>query len=198
MELADLDLDKVYTYADYYKWRFDERVELIKGKIFKMSPAPNRLHQELGGDIYAALNIFLRGKPCKAYVAPFDVRLPRKSKNDKDIITVLQPDVCVVCDLSKLDKRGCIGAPDIVVEVLSPGNNAKEIKNKYEMYEQAGVKEYWVVSPQNQTFLVHTMHEGKFQLEPVKVAGDVVTSSILPGFSLDLTELFKNIDPDET
>lgn len=197
MQFADLDLNKVYTYADYYKWHFEERVELIKGKIFKMSPAPNRFHQELAGNIYTMLNIFLHGRSCKAYIAPFDVRLPRKSKDDKDITTVLQPDICVICDLSKLDFRGCIGAPDIVVEVLSPGNNAKEMKNKYEVYEYAEVKEYWVVSPQNQTFLIHTLHNGKFELSPVKVAGDVVTSSVLPGFSLDLTELFKNLDAEQ-
>jgi len=196
MQFADLDLNKLYTYADYYKWRFEERVELIKGKIFKMSPAPNRFHQELAGDIYTSLNVFLHSKPCKAYIAPFDVRLPRKSADDKDIITVLQPDVCVICDLAKLDLRGCVGAPDIIVEILSPGNNAKEMKNKYEVYESAGVKEYWVVSPQNQTFLIHILVNDKFQLLPVKVPGDVVTSSILPGFALDLTELFKNIDPE--
>ena len=194
MQFADLDLEKMYTYADYYKWRFEERVELIKGKIFKMSPAPNRFHQELTRDILLALSNFLQGKQCQVYMAPFDVRLPKKSNDDKDIITVLQPDVCVVCDPSKLDYRGCIGAPDIIVEILSPGNNSKEMKNKYEVYEYAGVKEYWVVSPQNQTFLVHTLQDGKFQLSPVKVPGDVVTSALLPGFSLDLTELFKNID----
>jgi Uma2 family endonuclease len=197
MQFADLDLNKVYTYADYYSWKFEERIELIKGKIFKMSPAPNRLHQELAGDIYNKLKNFLNKKECKVYIAPFDVRLPNQSAADAKIYTVLQPDVCVVCDHSKLDSRGCIGAPDIVVEVLSPGNNAKEMKNKYEMYEAAGVMEYWVVSPQNQTFLIHTLHEGKFQLSPVKVPGDVVTSAVLPGFSIDLAELFGDIDPEE-
>ena len=133
MQLADLDINKIYTYADYYKWKFEERVELIKGKIFEMSPAPNRLHQEIAGKLYLRLGTFLYNNPCKVYIAPFDVRLPRKSKNDKDITTVLQPDLCVICDPSKLDVRGCIGAPDIVVEVLSPSNNKKELKNKYEV-----------------------------------------------------------------
>lgn len=188
MQFADLDLNKLYTYADYYKWRFDDRVELIKGKIFRMSPAPNPNHQILTGDIYTLLNNFLRKKPCKAFVAPFDVRLPKKSTDDQEITTVLQPDICVVCDLSKIDRRGCVGAPDIVVEVLSPGNNSKEMKNKYEVYEEAGVKEYWVVSPQDQTFLVHILSGGKFHLSPVKVAGDIITSAVLPGFSIDLKE----------
>jgi len=197
MQLADLDMNKVYTYADYYSWKFAERVELIKGKIFKMSPAPNPYHQELAGDIHTLLNVFLRKKTCKVYIAPFDVRLPRKSQDDKDIITVLQPDICVICDRSKIDKKGCVGAPDIVVEVLSPGNNAKELKNKYEMYEEAGVKEYWIVSPQNQSFLIHILEDGKFRLSPLKTSGDIITSSILPGFSLDIAELFKNAEPED-
>lgn len=190
MELADLDLNKIYTYADYYKWRFEERVELIKGRIFKMSPAPNRRHQDLSTHLHVAIYNFLKGQRCKVYAAPFDVRFPRKSKDDKDIVTVLQPDICVICDESKLDKRGCIGAPDIVVEILSPGNNAKELKNKYEVYEEAGVKEYWIVSPQDETFLVYTLCDGKYLSSRARTTGDIITSTVLPGFSLDLTELF--------
>ncbi len=194
MELADIDIDQIYTYADYYKWKFEERVELIKGRIFKMSPAPNRLHQELTGEIYLRLRNFLNNNPCKVYVAPFDVRLPRKSKKDKDIFTVLQPDLCVICDLSKLDKRGCIGAPDIVVEVLSPSNNKKELKNKYEVYEEAGVKEYWVVLPYEKTMIIYTLINGKFSPSRLLASGDLVTSSVLPGFSLDLSELFSGYE----
>ncbi len=190
MKLADLDLNKSYTYADYFKWTFEERVELIKGKIFKMSPAPNSLHQRLSMNISGPMWSYLKGKPCQVYSAPFDVRLPRRSKDDQDIITVLQPDICVICDLSKVDKRGCIGAPDIVVEILSPGNNTKELKNKYEAYEEAGVKEYWVVSPQDKTFLVYTLIDKHYTPSRLMVAGDVITSPALPGFSLDLTELF--------
>jgi len=194
MELANLDLNKVYTYADYYKWKFDERVELIKGYIFKMSPGPNRLHQEISGGISYQLQKFLEHSPCKIYMAPFDVRFPRKSKADKDIITVLQPDICVVCDRSKLDDRGCIGAPDIVVEVLSPSNNKKELKNKYEIYEEAGVKEYWIVWPYEQTMIVYTLTDGKFVSSPVISGGDILTSSVLPGFSLNISELFRDND----
>ncbi|MCF8448377.1 MAG: Uma2 family endonuclease [Taibaiella sp.] len=193
MVLADLDINKTYTYADYFKWKFEERVELIKGRIFKMSPAPNRRHQRLSGDIYYELRNYLKGKKCEVYVAPFDVRLPRKSKEDKDIITVLQPDICVICDPSKLDDRGCIGAPDIVVEILSPGNNSKELKNKFEIYEESGVSEYWVVSPQDQTFALYRLEAGTYQSSRLMVAGDIVTSTVLPGFSLNLSELFEKI-----
>lgn len=194
MVFADLDLNKTYTYADYFKWKFEERVELIRGRIFRMSPAPNRRHQELTGNIYYELRKHLIGKECNIYIAPFDVRLPRKSKDDKDIVTVLQPDICVICDASKLDDRGCLGAPDVVVEILSPGNNSKELKNKYEVYEEAGVKEYWVVSPQDETFIMYILADGRYKPSRVMVAGDIVTSSILEGFALNLEQLFAKLD----
>ena len=194
MELADLDLNKIYSYADYFKWQFEDRVELIKGKIFKMSPAPNFDHQVLAGEIYATLRNFLKKQTCKAFVSPFDVRFPRKSKEDKDIFTVLQPDVCVVCDTSKYDKRGCVGAPDIVVEVLSPSNNEKELKNKFDIYEESGVQEYWIVSPQDKTFLVNRLVEGRYVTSRLMVSGDIVTSTVLPGFEMDLKELFDSLN----
>jgi Uma2 family endonuclease len=192
MKLADLDVNKMYTYADYFLWQIEERVELIKGQIFRMAPAPNAYHQELVVEILTKVKNALQNKSCRVFVAPFDVRLPRKSKEDNDIITVLQPDVCVVCDPSKIDIRGCLGAPDIVVEVLSPGNNAKELKNKYDVYEESGVKEYWVVSPQNQTIQVYILKDGVYVTSRTKVAGDVITTVILPGLELNLTELFEN------
>jgi Uma2 family endonuclease len=194
MEFSDLDINKSYTYADYLQWTFKERVELIKGKLFKMSPAPNRMHQGLSLYLSNVLYNYLKASKCKVYTAPFDVRLPRKTTKDKDVTTVLQPDICVICDESKLDYQGCIGAPDIVVEILSPGNNAIELKNKYEVYEQAGVTEYWVVSPQDKTFLVYTLKEGKYQPSRLMVAGDIITSTVLDGFSIDLTDLFESIN----
>lgn len=192
MQLSDLDFSKTYTYADYFKWQFDERLELIKGKIFTMSPAPNRSHQEISLAITLKIGNYLKGKPCKVYAAPFDVRLPRSSKEDNAIFTVVQPDICVVCDLSKLDDRGCIGAPDIVVEILSPGNNKKELRNKYEVYEEAGVKEYWIIHPSERTFLKYTLdNKGLFQPSRLLIAGDELTSNVLPGFSMDINEIFE-------
>lgn len=192
MQLAELDFSKDYTYADYLKWTFDERLELIKGKLFRMSPAPNRLHQKLSLEVARELSNYLKDKPCEVYTAPFDVRLPRKSKNDKDIITVVQPDICVICDPAKLDERGCLGAPDIVVEILSPGNNRKELQNKYEIYEESGVKEYWIVVPQEKSFLKYVLTDtGKFQASRLLTTGDVVVTPLLPGFVLDLGLLFE-------
>ncbi|TKC10886.1 Uma2 family endonuclease [Pedobacter polaris] len=190
----DVDESLTYSYAHYLNWLFDERVELIKGKIFKMSPAPSRIHQEVFGAIFLSIGNFLKNKPCKVYGAPFDVRFPKKSKADAAIFTVLQPDICVVCDLSKLDDKGCIGAPDIVVEILSPGNNKKELFNKYQVYEEFGVKEYWVVSQSDQNILIYTLNDlGKFQPSKIFTLGEAVTSSVLPGFVLELDDVFEGL-----
>lgn len=191
MQFADLDFSKDYTYADYLKWTFEERLELIKGKLFKMSPAPNRLHQKLSVEITRELSNYLKGKSCEVYTAPFDVRLPRKSKDDRDIITVVQPDICVICDPAKLDDRGCLGAPDIVVEILSPGNNRKELRNKFEVYQESGVKEYWMILPTEKALWQYVLNEkGQYGDSHPLTSGDAVTTSILPGFALDLEELF--------
>ena len=196
MKLADLDLNKMYSYADYFKWKFEERVELLKGKIFEMS-GPNRVHQKLVLKLGSSLSFFLENSSCEVYIAPFDVRLPRKSKNDKDIITVVQPDVCVICDKSKLDDRGCLGAPDIVIEVLSPSNNKKDLKYKYQIYEEAGVKEYWVVFPQDRSLMIYTLTNEKYVASPFLFSGDIAESAALPGFKLDLTGLFASIPENE-
>lgn len=190
MKLADLDLEKAYTYADYLQWTFRERVELIKGKIFKMSPAPSPLHQVLAMEISGQLWSFLKGNKCRVYPAPFDVRLSLRSATDEQINTVVQPDICVVCDMTKIDAKGCLGAPDIVIEILSPSNNEKELRYKYEVYEQAGVKEYWVVFPAEKTLIAYTLTSGKFEGSRPHVSGDMFYSSALPGFSLDTTTLF--------
>jgi Uma2 family endonuclease len=194
MQFSDLDLEQTYSYADYLKWAFEERLELIKGKIFKMSPAPSAEHQDISWIISGELYAYLKGKSCKAYTAPFDVRLPKKDQfSDQTIYNVVQPDVCVICDTNKVDRRGCVGAPDIVVEILSPGNNQKELRNKYEVYEESGVLEYWIVSPQDKTFLKYTLdNEGQYQPSRLLTMGDTVTTPVLPGFVLDLNTVFES------
>ncbi|GAB2694728.1 Uma2 family endonuclease [Mucilaginibacter koreensis] len=191
MNFSDLDLSKSYTYADYLQWRFNERLELIKGKVFKMSPAPSSAHQFISGIVFNELYNYLKGKPCKAVSAPFDVRLSR-IVNDKQIITVVQPDICVICDPAKIDTRGCLGAPDIVIEILSPGNNNKELQNKYEVYEEAGVLEYWIIHPSERTFFKYTLVDGQFQASKLLTVGDEVITPLLPGFALNLNEVFDN------
>jgi Uma2 family endonuclease len=192
MQLADLDLDKTYSYADYLTWIFEDRVELIDGRIFEIS-MPNRYHQEVSMVICGEVYNYLRGKPWKVYYAPFDVRLPRTGNANDQIYNVLQSDICVKCDKAKLDKRGSIGAPDIIVEILSLGNNQKELRNKYELYEESGVLEYWIISPQHKTFLKYTLVDGQYQPSKFMTVGDVIATPILPGFELDLETTFAGI-----
>lgn len=181
-----------YSYADYLTWKIDDMMELIRGKAFKWAAAaPGMSHQKVSLRLASALFTFLKGKPCQVFQAPFDVRFPVKSKKSDEIDTVLQPDLCVVCDESKLDEAGCIGAPDLVVEILCPGNNRKELKLKYEVYEESGVKEYWVIHPTEQTLLVYTLVNGKYQPSGLFVAGDVVESTCIEGFKLNLEEIFE-------
>ncbi|WP_025143918.1 Uma2 family endonuclease [Pedobacter jeongneungensis] len=189
--LNEVDFSADYSYADYMRFEFEERLEIIKGRIFQMSPAPSRIHQKILGRIHNHIYNVLKGHKCEVYMAPFDVRLAKKTQTDKEIFTVVQPDLVVVCDQNKLDKRGCIGSPDIVVEILSPGNSKKELINKYEVYEEAGVKEYWIVSPLDKTFFRYILDDqGKFQPTKLLTEGEEVSTPILPGFTLILEEVF--------
>ena len=135
MKLQDLDLSKSYTYADYLTWKIEETVELIRGKIFRMSPAPSWYHQEISSNLLFKLFYSLGGKACKVYHAPFDVRLPSppgKTAPEK-ITTVVQPDISVICDLEKLDIKGCLGPPDWIIEIVSPNTANKDTQDKYEV-----------------------------------------------------------------
>ena len=156
-DIKQLDFDKVYSYADYLTWLFQDKLELFKGKISQMSPAPNRFHQSVSRELTGILWKSFKNHSCNLYAAPFDVRLldKKKSTENKDIFTVVQPDLCVVCDENKLDDKGCIGAPELIIEILSPGNSKKEMKYKFDLYEEAGVLEYWIVNPENRTILIY-------------------------------------------
>lgn len=187
--INQLDLNKTYSYADYLLWRFKERVELIKGKILKMSPAPSRKHQEISRNINRVLDQYFYGQKCKLYYAPFDVRIPRQSNNDKEVFTVVQPDLCVVCDESKLDDKGCIGAPDLIVEILSPGNSKREMKDKFELYQESGVREYWIVDPNQESVLIYILKNGEYiGLKPV--VDDTAVSQIFPDLTIHTNDIF--------
>jgi len=184
-----------HSYADYLTWQMDEVVELIKGKIFKKAAAaPKRIHQKVSGELFLRLGNFLKGKKCQVYSAPFDVRFTTSSKEDKKIYDVVQPDICVICDLEKLDDRGCIGAPDLIVEILSPGNSKTELKHKFELYESNGVGEYWIIHAETQDLLIYSLIDGKYVPSRLFTSGDVVESRVIEGFKLDLEEFFGDIE----
>lgn len=187
-----LDLTKRYTYADYLKWQFQERLELIKGYIYEMSPAPSRRHQDIVWNLNVMIGNYIKGHPCKAYSAPFDVRLPvRDRKSNQEITTVLQPDICVICDLSKLDDKGCLGAPDLVIEVLSPGNSLREIDQKFNVYEESGVREYWVIYPEYSHVNIFLLDEsGRFVGQHPKNNGELLCSAVFPELVINLSEVF--------
>ena len=190
--LDQLDPLGIYSYADYLLWQFQERVELFKGQLFPMA-APNRMHQRYSARLSFPVQAYLTGKSCELYPAPFDVRLPdskRKPKFDGDIYTVVQPDLCVVCDTEKLDDRGCLGAPDLIVEILSPGNTRKEMSNKFRLYEEAGVREYWVVEPQDRFVLIYVLRGEEFVGLRPATEDQPLTSTVLPGLTIDLATVF--------
>jgi Uma2 family endonuclease len=198
MKVEEPDLSGTYTYAEYLTWQWTEMAELIRGKIYKMSPAPTSLHQKVALNLSLEIGNFLRRKKCQVFIAPFDVRLPinkKKSKADEDITTVVQPDLCVICDPDKVDVRGCIGAPDWIIEILSPFTSAKDLREKFDVYEEAGVNEYWAVYPQEQTVLVYTRNaQGKYEgiLKPY-VRTDSIVPVTLPGLTIDLREVFPEV-----
>jgi Uma2 family endonuclease len=187
-----------FTYADYLTWNFKERIELIKGKIFKMSPAPTILHQTISINIEKKITNFLDGSPCKMLHAPVDVKLKgkpfkkKKLRND-EITTVVQPDIIVVCDEEKLKDNRCIdGAPDLIVEILSPDNTRTETKYKLDLYEENGVLEYWVVYPEYTQIHVFLLDENEKYSKPIIYeANENISSSVLKGLSIPMNDIFK-------
>jgi Uma2 family endonuclease len=190
-DINELDVNGTYTYADYLTWRFDEYVELFRGRIKRMSPAPKRLHQRIAGRIFSEIETFLRRKPCNVYIAPFDVRLPRKGETE--IYTVVQPDICIICDPAKLDEQGCIGAPDTVIEVLSKGNVDRDINEKFSLYEESGVPEYWIVSPGEKTITCYRLDEnGQYKLSGEYADPGEIPVASLPSFSMQWEIIFED------
>lgn len=198
MIVKEPDLSGTYSYADYLTWTWDEMAELIRGKVYKMSPAPGSLHQRISTELLRQIANFLKGKKCNVFSAPFDVRLPDTAaeKANQKITTVVQPDLCVICDPEKIDERGCLGAPDLIIEILSKHTAVKDLRDKFEVYEEAGVKEYWVVHPQEQTVLVYILNaNGKYEgvLKPY-VRTDTIIPVTLPGCVVELSEIFPEHD----
>jgi Uma2 family endonuclease len=192
-DISQLDGDKTYSYADYLTWEFEDRAELFKGRIFKMGPSPGRTHQKIVGRLHITLDRYFTKGNCQLYLSPFDVRLlnRKKSTPDKDVYTVVQPDLCVICDEDKLEERGCIGAPDLVIEILSPGNSEKELGIKFDLYEEAGVLEYWIVEPAEKSVFVYTLTNGKLSGQRPLTEDDNIKSPLFPQLDFSIAEIFE-------
>jgi len=173
-----------YTYADYCTWDDDKRWELIDGVAYMMS-APGTRHQRVVGEIHRQLANFLRGKPCDVFASPFDVRLDGADEDD----SVVQPDILVVCDKSKIDEKGVRGAPDFMVEVLSPATSRYDRVIKFNLYQRAGVREYWIADPDSGTVGVFLLEGGKY-IAAAYSAADTAPVEVLPGCEIDLREVF--------
>lgn len=180
-----LEKGKHYTYRDYLSWPDDVRCELIDGEVYMMTPAPLLTHQDVVGEIFRQAANALVGKPCRALVAPLDVRLPKRDEADEETDVVVQPDVMVVCDSNKLDRRGVRGAPDWVVEVLSPSSAGRDQIEKRRIYERHGVPEYWLVHPTDRVLTIYRLQQGEYGKPDVFKLEGSTPVGVLTGVSID-------------
>lgn len=179
-----------YTFADCMAWDEKERAEIINGETVMMAP-PSRAHQEVSGELFGQLRDYLKGKRCKVYSAPFAVR-PFEQDGDRpeDVDTMVEPDISVVCDLSKLDDAGCKGAPDLVIEILSPSSLRHDRFTKFNLYQRAGVREYWIVDPASKSAQSFVLENGHYTAKEFGAAGDKMKVHVLEDCILDLTQVF--------
>lgn len=194
MALPVQKIDKHYTYADYITWPEDERWELIDGVAWNMSPAPTRKHQGISTNIVREFSNYLKDKDCNIYGAPFDVRLSDGFMEDDSVSTVVQPDISVFCNKKKLDDKGAIGAPDLIVEILSPSTAAKDLREKFYLYEKVGVKEYWIVDPVNETLTVYVLDDkGKYPVGKIFAGEDEFTVGIFEDLIIKMEDILMNL-----
>lgn len=183
---------KRYSYLDYKDWPDGERWEIIDGVPYLLSPAPSTEHQRILTELILQLGQFLRDKSCRVFPAPFDVRLGRPKQNDEEIDTVVQPDIVVVCDPDKLDHKGCNGAPDIVIEILSQATAKRDLHDKFMAYERSGVKQYWVVFPWDKALDIYMPNDfHKFEIVGKYQYPDKFKVDYLGDLKIDLELVFR-------
>jgi Uma2 family endonuclease len=186
--------EKKYTYGDYLGWPEGERWELLEGEPYNMTPAPSIEHQRVSGEFFRQMSNFLLDKNCEVFAAPFDVRLPEAEEADEEIITVVQPDISVICDPARLDARGCRGAPDLIMEILSPATAAKDQIQKVTLYQKHGVKEYWLVHPSDRLITVRLLEtDGRYGLPSIHEAKGLLPVTTLSGLEIDLDLVFRRV-----
>jgi Uma2 family endonuclease len=180
-----------FTYADYLTWPEGERWELIDGEAYAMSPAPTNFHQLIVGELFSKIHGHFRGKPCRPFVAPFDVRLPNAGRANHEVNTVVQPDISLVCDPDKLkDNHGCVGAPDWVIEVLSPGTAVRDQRTKRTLYEKHGVAEYWLVHPVDRSVTVYRLENNAYGKPLLFGVEDVCSPLAFPELVIAVADIF--------
>ena len=183
--------EKNYTYANYLTYPEDERWEILDG-VPSLQAAPTPMHQEILMELSKQIAVFLTGKPCRIYPAPFCVRLPQGyEKNQKEIKNVVEPDISIICDKSKIDDKGCNGAPDMIIEIVSPSSIKKDRVIKFNLYEKAGVKEYWIVEPDLRLISVFLLQKnGRFSRPEMYTDEDSIKVSSFPDLIIDLSSVF--------
>jgi len=194
MSSLSIDLNKRYTLADYLTWIDDVRRELIDGIVSLMAGASYE-HADISWNIASSLKTLVnnKGGDCKVYCAPVDVCLPENGETaDDKIYTVVQPDIFVVCDLAKLYNNRCYGAPDMIVEIISPSNRKKDMYWKYSIYEKVGVREYWIANPKTKSVIVHVLQDnGEYDDGTEYISGEKAPVHIFDGLLVDVEEVFK-------
>ena len=187
--------ERQYTYADYLAWPEDERVEIIDGVLY-MQATPSPEHQEISMNLATQIAVYLKGKSCKVYAAPFSVRLLTKGDERKaeDVKKVVEPDITVVCDKSKIDNQGCKGIPDWIIEIISPSSIKHDRVTKFNQYEKAGVVEYWIVEPEGKILSVFLLQsDGRYGRPEIYTEEDKIIVSIFPDLTIDLSAVFPSI-----
>lgn len=188
-----------YTYEDYLNFDDDERYEIIDGELYNMSPAPCYTHQNIAVELITLLHTFFRGKPCKVVAAPFDVRLSTKPTQSRKIKTTVQPDISIICDEEKIDEKGCMGAPDLIIEIISPSTASRDHIVKKALYEKYGVKEYWLVDPINRITTIYRLgNKTKYGAPEIFDDQAKVDIKLFPGLNIDFATVFPPLKKNTT
>lgn len=194
--MTALPQERLYTYADLLTWDDGSRYELYYGQPVALA-SPSSVHQEISMELSTQLHTYLKDKRCKVYAAPFDVRLfEENGDSPEDVDTVVQPDITVVCDPEKVDKKGVHGAPDMVIEILSPTTAQYDMLWKFNLYRKAGVREYWIVDPDARVVSVYTLNNGQY-IAAAYGADSSIRVSVLEGCSIDMTAVFPETKKNE-
>ncbi len=186
-----IDYQKTYTYADYLKLEIEEIVEIIRGKIFRMSPAPRVIHQSLSGNIFSKIHTGLKGKSCKVFHAPIDIVLPLENKKRNKSTTIVQPDICVICEVKIIEDKAVFGTPEFIIEIIAGQKVKKDTQIKFNLYEEAGVSEYWIVFAEMRFVEVFILENGRFQRLNAFSEDDQIPCKTLPALEISIDDVFE-------